>query len=108
MEVQELFSRALKLSALATLFAFTAQVMAGDASTVKQANTGSGPLIALFECKSGKEVWHVSERSRTPPRLLMTSGFCGLHGGDGNYSCEQGTCSGSCKLHTLPVYCSCN
>jgi hypothetical protein len=39
------------------------------------------------------------------PKLARASGFCSLMGPP--YYCAKSTCTGSCTLHNIPVYCSC-
>ncbi len=65
-------------------------------------------LVALFDCKSGNEVWRASSDAAVPPVKLAAGGFCELRGGNGNYNCEKGTCTGTCKFHNVPARCSCD
>jgi hypothetical protein len=40
------------------------------------------------------------------PNLERAYGLCILTGPP--YNCDKGTCTGSCTLHNIPVYCSCD
>jgi hypothetical protein len=64
-------------------------------------------LVALFDCSSGKEVWRASSVAPTPPIKLAAAGFCELHDRNGTYYCEEGTCTGTCRLNNFPVSCLC-
>jgi hypothetical protein len=108
MRIKRLLGHLLHLSAIAAIVAFTSQAVADQNVSKKTTASSSGPLVALHECKTGKEVWHATSKSAKPPLLLAAAGFCERHGGDGNYTCEKGTCAGSCSFHNIGSYCTCD
>jgi hypothetical protein len=90
-----------------TCFASSSLSAAGEdlGQTTKGRQISS--LVALFDCSSGKEVWRANSETPTPPSKLAAAGFCELHDRNGTYYCEEGTCTGTCRLNKFPVSCLC-
>jgi hypothetical protein len=69
------------------------------------------PIVALFECNTGKVVvdGRPENRALNAEELkLAAAGFCSLRQNpNGSHYCDKGSCVGSCKLYNWPVRCSC-
>jgi hypothetical protein len=90
-----------------TCFAYSPLSAAGEDSQRIATGRQTSSLVALFDCSSGKEVWRASSEVPTPPIKLAAAGFCELHDKNGAYYCEEGTCTGTCRLNKFPVSCLC-
>lgn len=101
-------SSILKAMALAIMLAAAVPALAdAPVGHESSADVGAGSLVALHDCKTGQEVWRATSDEPRPPAELAAAGFCERHGGDGNFYCKQGSCTGSCKFNNVGSYCTC-